>query len=65
MFLWVIFRLSGKKMKVLGRIGRSGKVLGFISSNFGATAAGGPPKGNNGKAIIIIIIPARRLLGGY
>ena len=33
---------------VLGQIGRSGKVLGFISSNFGPNpTAGRPPKGNN------------------
>ena len=46
------------KSTVLGRIGRSGKVLGFISSNFGTNpTAGRPPKGNNPGAIIIIIIP--------
>ena len=54
----VIFEVFWSKSRVLGRIGRSGKVLGFISSNFGPNpTAGRPPKGNNRGAIIIIIIP--------
>ena len=54
----VIFEVFRTKSKVLGRIGRSGKVLGFISSNFGPNpTAGRPPKGNNQGAIIIKIIP--------
>ena len=54
----VIFKVVCSKSRVLGQIGRSGKVLGFISSNFGPNpTAGRPPKGNNRGAIIIIIIP--------
>ena len=57
-FLAVIFQVFWTKSRVLGRIGRSGKVLGFISSNFGPNpTAGRPLKGNNRGAIIIIIIP--------
>ena len=53
-----IFKVFWSKSRVLGQIGRSGKVLGFISSNFGPNpTAGRPPKGNNRGAIIIIIIP--------
>ena len=52
------FRVFWSNLRVLGRIGRSGKVLGFISSNFGPNpTAGRPPKGNNRVTIIIIIIP--------
>ena len=46
------------KSRVPGQIGRSGKVLGFISSKLGPNpTAGRPPKGNNRGAILIIIIP--------
>ena len=56
--LVVIVDVFWSKSRVLGQIGRSGKVLGFISSNFGPNpTAGRPPKGNNRGAIIIIIIP--------
>ena len=61
----VDFEVFWSKSRVLGQIGRSGKVLGFISSNFGPNpTAGRPPKGNNRGAIIIIIIPdeATRIL---
>ena len=52
------FRVFWSNLRVLGRIGRSGKVLGFISSNFGPDpTAGCLLKGNNRGAIIIIIIP--------
>ena len=55
--LVVFFQAFWTKLRVLGQIGRSGKVLGFISSNFGPNpTAGRPPKGNNRGAIIIIII---------
>ena len=54
----VNFEVFWSKSRVLGQIGRSGKVLGFISSNFGPNpTAGRPPQGNNRGAIIIIIIP--------
>ena len=54
----VDFEVFWSKSRVLGQIGRSGKVLGFISSNFGPNpTAGRPPKGNNRGAIIIISIP--------
>ena len=54
----VIFEVFWTKSRVLGQIGRSGRVLGFISSNFGPNpTAGRPPKGNNRGAIIIIVIP--------
>ena len=53
----VIFEVFWSKSRVLGQIGRSGKVLGFISSNFGPDpTAGCLLKGNNRGAIIIIII---------
>ena len=56
--LFVIFEVFWSKSRVLGQIGRSGKVLGFISSNFGPDpTAGCLLKGNNRGAIIIIIIP--------
>ena len=58
----VIFQVFWSKSRVLGQIGRSGKVLGFISSNFGPDpTAGCLLKGNNRGAIIIIIIPDRAL----
>ena len=54
----VIFQVFWSKSRVLGQIGRSGKVLGFISSDFGPDpTAGYLLKGNNRGAIIIIIIP--------
>ena len=57
-FFVVIFEVFWSKSKVLGQIGRSGKVLGFISSNFGPNpTAGRPPKGNNRGTITIVIIP--------
>ena len=60
-FLVVIFQVFWSKSKVLGRIGRSGKVLGFISSNFGPNpTAGRLLKGNKRGAILIIIIPAAK-----
>ena len=56
--LRAIFQVFWSKSKVLGQIGRSGKVLGFISSNFGPDpTAGYLLKGNNRGAIVIIIIP--------
>ena len=56
--LRVIFQVFWSKSRVLGQIGRSGKVLGFISSNFGPDpTAGCLLQGNNRGAIIIIIIP--------
>ena len=59
-FVEVMFEVFWPKSKGLGRIGRSGKVLGFISSNFGPNpTAGRPPKGNNRGTIIIIIIPVK------
>ena len=59
----VIFQVFRTKSRVLGQIGRSGKVLGFISSNFGPDpTAGYLLKGNNRGAIIIIIIPETCLL---
>ena len=59
--LGVIFEVFWSKSRVLGQIGRSGKVLGFISSNFGPDpTAGCLLKGNNRGAIIIIIIPDQR-----
>ena len=58
--LRAIFQVFWSKSRVLGQIGRSGKVLGFISSNFGPDlTAGCLLKGNNRGAIIIIIIPVR------
>ena len=64
--LVVIFEVFWSKSRVLGQIGRSGKVLGFISSNFGPNpTAGRPPKGNNRGAIIIIVIPASWRPIGY
>ena len=58
----VIFEVFWSKSRVLGQIGRSGKVLGFISSNFGPNpTAGRLLKGNNRGAIIIIIIPDNAL----
>ena len=61
--LRVIFQVFWSKSRVLGQIGRSGKVLGFISSNFGPDpTAGCLLKGNNRGAIIIIIIPDVRKL---
>ena len=54
----VIFEVFWSKSRVLGQIGRSGKVLGFISSNFGPDpTAGCLLQGNNRGAIIIMIIP--------
>ena len=51
------------KSRVLGQIGRSGKVLGFISSNLGPDpTAGCLLKGNNRGATIVIIIPANGLI---
>ena len=48
-FLMVNFQVFWSKSRVLGQIGRSGKVLGFISSNFGPDpTAGCLLKGNNG-----------------
>ena len=73
----VDFNVFWSKSRVLGRIGRSGKVLGFISSNFGPNpTAGRLLKGNHRGAIIIIIIPddcergqehafCRRLIGEH
>ena len=62
-FLRVIFQVFWSKSRVLGHIGRSGKVLGFISSNFGPDpTAGRLLKGNNRGAIIIIIIPDERAM---
>ena len=56
------FEVFWTKSKVLGQIGRSGKVLGFISSNFGPDpTAGHLLKGNNRGAIIIIIIPDQQI----
>ena len=56
--LRVIFQVFWTKSRVLGQIGRSGKVLGFISSNSGPDpTAGCLLKGNNRGAIIIMIIP--------
>ena len=56
--LRVIFQVFWTKSMVLGQIGRSGKVLGFISSNFGPDpTAGCLLQGNSRGAIIIIIIP--------
>ena len=58
----VIVKVFWSKSRVLGQIGRSGKVLGFISSNFGPNpTAGRPPKGNNRGAIIKIVIPDDRV----
>ena len=55
-----IFQVFWSKSRVLGQIGRSGKVLGFISSNFGPDpTAGCLLQGNNRGAIIIIIIPEK------
>ena len=55
----VMFQVFWTTSKVLGQIGRSGKVLGFMSFNFGPNpTAGRPPEGNNRGAIIIILIPA-------
>ena len=59
----VIFDVFWSKSRVLGRIGRSGKVLGFISFNFGPNpTAGRPPKGNNRGTVIVCAsrIPPRR-----
>ena len=54
----VNFAVFWSKLGVPGRTGRSVKVLGFISSNFGPNpTAGLPPKGNNRGAIIIMVIP--------
>ena len=59
--LKVIYQVFWTKSRVLGQIGRSGKVLGFISSNFGPDpTAGCLQKGNHREAIIIIIIPDLR-----
>ena len=55
--LRVIFEVFWTKSRVLGQIGRSGKVLGLISSNFGpGPTAGCLLNGNNRGATIIIII---------
>jgi hypothetical protein len=57
--LKVVFQVFWTKSRVLGQIGRSGKVLGFISSNFGPDpTAGRLLKGNNRGAIIINITAA-------
>ena len=62
----VFFEVFWFKLRVLGQIGRSGKVLGFISSNFGPNpTAGCLLKGNNRGAIIIIIIPDKYLKVPY
>ena len=62
--LVAIFEVFWSKSRVLGQIGRSGKVLGFISSNFGPNpTAGRPPKGNNRGTINIMIIPAKLIQG--
>ena len=51
-------RICIHKSMVLGRIGMSGKVLRFISSNYGPNpTAGRPPKGDNPGAIIIMMLP--------
>ena len=64
-FLRVIFQVFWSKSRVLGQIGRSGKVLGFISSNFGPDpTAGCLLKGNNRAAILIIFIPEIIFLPG-
>ena len=59
-FFRVIFQVFWSNSRVLGLIGRSGKVLGFISFNFGLNpTAGRLLQGNNRGAIIIIIIPGK------
>ena len=58
--LRVTFQVFWTKSMVLGQIGRSGKVLGVISFNFGPNPTPGRLlKGNDRGAIIIIITPAK------
>ena len=53
----VIFEVFFSKSTVLGQIRKSGKALGFISSNLRPNpTVECPPKGNNRGAMIIIII---------
>ena len=52
-----VFQVFWSNLSVLGRIGRSGMVLGFISSNFEPDPMAGRPQIRG--AIIIIVIPVR------
>ena len=64
----VFFYIFWSILRDLGRIGRSGKALGFISSNLGQIRQrNAPPKGNNRGAIIIIVIPGNcgAYMGGF